>query len=184
MSGPRAHLTRRTIMLVRSTSAPYGGANGIVDGTPLTLACDNFGVLYTQPAPVGPSKPSNVPVPASQFATATPAVATVASASVAASGINPFHNVASTLSWSWGDTAAVAGFIVLVLRDGASGVGPILWSKTLGPFPAGTMIAGDITFSDNGAPFGSTATAMTLEFLAAPSATGRQSVSLTARAGN
>lgn len=177
---PRAHFTRRTVILVRIDSAPYAANKTTGDNVPIALAADKYGVLYTRSPPSGPA--SRGPVPISQFATSAPAVGVVASASVPAiPPALPGINVASTLSWTWGDTAAVAVFISLVLRDGLSGVGPILWQKTLGPFPAGTMIAGDITFSDNGAPFGTSNTAMTLEFLTAPSATGRQSVSITAR---
>lgn len=177
---PRVHFTRRTVVLFRVDSAPYAANKLTGDNVGVMAACDKYGVLYTRAAPSGPA--GRGPIPISQFATSAPALGVAASASVPAiPPALPGINVASTLSWSWGDTVAVAAFISLVLRDGASGVGPILWQKTLGPFPAGTMIAGDITFSDAGAPFGSSNTAMTLEFLTAPSATGRQSVSITAR---
>jgi len=181
MAGPRVHFTRRTIILVRSTSAPYAANNAIVDGTPLTLACDNFGILYTRPAPAGPASPGGGGgVPAQATATSNPGAGVVASATVAASGgIFPYRNLAGSISWSWGDTAAVAAPISIVLRDGATGVGAIIWQKSIGPFPAGTTQHGDIAFNLQGAPMNSaTNLAMCLEFTAAPAATGFQSVSL------
>lgn len=72
-------------------------------------------------------------------------------------------------------TTATEGVVQLNLRDGLTGAGTILWSAMLHAIPAGTT---GIAISGL-AIFGSAATAMTLEFVAAGGADTTESVALT-----
>jgi hypothetical protein len=104
--------------------------------------------------------------------THTPAVATQASASKAAvSGIRHYCRSISAIISA---VAAQAG-IHVVLRDGASGAGTILWSQTIA-LPVGGIAV--IQLDNLNIP-GSPNTAMTLEPDAAPAGTNFASVSLT-----
>jgi hypothetical protein len=71
---------------------------------------------------------------------------------------------------------AAQGPLVLVLRDGASGVGAILWSVNLGGFVIGT---GGSFSIDSLNIVGTAGNSMTLEFTAAPAATNFETVALT-----
>lgn len=102
-----------------------------------------------------------------------PAVSTQATASKAAAGANMKH-VCTGISFSL--SAVVAQPLISVaLRDGASGLGTILWQKQY-ILAAGAVLNVDI--SDLALP-GTFNTAMTLEFSGAPAATNLESVEMT-----
>jgi hypothetical protein len=107
-------------------------------------------------------------------ATHEPAVNTQATASRAAGGATEQH-VCKSIFATMNAVAAIAAPISLYLRDGASGVGAILWSaRVILPIGQSAII------SINGLSIvGSAATAMTLEWGAAPGAGNFQNVSLT-----
>lgn len=100
-----------------------------------------------------------------------PAAATVATITRAATVLT--RHVCRSITVSVGAVAA-QGPLEFVLRDGAAGVGPILWQAVLSA-PAGS--ADHITISGLSI-LGSVNTAMTLECLAAPAATNLARVSL------
>lgn len=94
--------------------------------------------------------------------TSTPAAGTQASASKAAGSAATRH-VADCVNYASGAIAApVATALQINLRDGASGAGTILWSKTL-TIPATAAPHYDISFCGLNL-IGSLGTAMTLEF--------------------
>lgn len=103
-----------------------------------------------------------------------PAAATQATITRAAGAAGVRH-VCTSISASLGAVAA-NGTQILNLRDGASGVGTILWSTRLGPLVIGTSV--DVQIGGLNI-VGSAATAMTLEFAAAPGATNFETVALT-----
>lgn len=103
-----------------------------------------------------------------------PAAATQATISQAA-GAAGVRNVCTQISASLCTVGtAQAAAVHLVLRDGATGAGTILWEKTFS-FGTTTMISIDITGLHI---VGSAATAMTLEFDAAGVAASFESVAL------
>lgn len=115
-----------------------------------------------------------VPPSGGQFAvTHTPAAATQATISKAA-GAAGVSNVATLLSYSIYTGATAQTIIVIALRDGASGAGTILWSKSLA-LPANSVISESIPLPHL---VGTAATAMTVEFSAAGVANSVQSVNL------
>jgi hypothetical protein len=84
------------------------------------------------------------------------------------------QHVAETISYTVGAVAAQT-VLQIVLRDGASGAGAIIWGLTVGPIPAGSSVS----FSQGGLNIpGTRGNAMTLEFTAAPVATNFESVAL------
>jgi hypothetical protein len=98
--------------------------------------------------------------------TSSPAAGSQASASQAVGAQGVFH-VADCVSYSAGAIAAPAATqLTINLRDGASGAGTVLWSKTVAvPATAGVHITGD--FCGLNLINVSNSTAMTLEFSAA-----------------
>lgn len=93
-----------------------------------------------------------------------PAAATKASATVAAAGVG-VRRIMSSLSFSLSAIAA-QGEIEVQVRDGATGVGPVLWQMGVN-----APVGGNINFSLSGLDLlGSVNTAMTIEFSAAPAA--------------
>lgn len=104
----------------------------------------------------------------------TPAAAAQATITQAAAGAG-ISNICNRISASLATVAtAQAAAVQLNLRDGATGAGTILWSKT---FSCGTtaMVTVDVTGLYI---VGSPNTAMTLEFSAAPVAGAFESVAL------
>lgn len=96
-------------------------------------------------------------------------VATISRAAVA----NSVH-ICRGFSVSINAVAAIAAPLVVNLRDGATGAGTILWTERL-MAPVGTTF----TITREGLNIvGSTNTAMTLEFTAAPGATNFENVNL------
>jgi hypothetical protein len=105
-----------------------------------------------------------------------PAVTTAASASkTAASSTGPDVLRCRSLSVSVaGDGAVATGKIKAVLRDGATGVGTIIWSATL-QAPATGSANIDIPDLDYRASIGN---ALTLETTSAPAGTGQAACSM------
>jgi len=115
-----------------------------------------------------------IPPAANQFAvTHTPAAATQATISKAA-GAAGVSNVATFLSYSIYTGATAQTIIVVALRDGATGAGTILWSKSLA-LPANSIVSESIMLPHL---VGTAATAMTVEFSGAGVANSVQSVNL------
>lgn len=103
----------------------------------------------------------------------TPAVATQATCNRA--GLAGNRNICTSIQ---GNVSAVAaqGVLVLVLRDGATGVGTIIWSTNLGP----VLVGSNVPFALSGLNIpGTTGNQMTLEFTAAPAAGNFESVAMT-----
>jgi hypothetical protein len=111
--------------------------------------------------------------PGEWVAVSQPAVSVVATATRAAGAAGVRH-VCRSISVSLSTVVAQTP-VDVVLRDGASGAGAILWVGTL------SAVAGDSkTIEKHGLNIpGSAATAMTLEFQAAPVATNFERVTLT-----
>lgn len=163
-------LNFRFLPYLRCTLAPGTGGTG-VEGTPMVPACDTRGIIFTTPAPnsaaaTGSGSPTSNPGAGAQASAAAPATAGL-------------KNNATSLAWSYGDTAAGA-VKTLVIRDGATGVGAIIWSINIGPLLAGDSKQGTITWPPGYGP-GNAAinTALTAEFTTASAATGTETVSLT-----
>jgi len=103
----------------------------------------------------------------------TPAAATQATCNRA--GLAGNRNICNSIQANV-SAVAIQGVLVLVLRDGASGVGAILWSTNLGP----VVIGSNIPFAISGLNIvGTSGNQMTLEFTAAPAATNFESVAMT-----
>src|SRR5579864_6300261 len=177
---PRLFANYRNLGLFRKMDNPASAGNtGAVDGAPLVGCVDQFGVQWVRLFTGGAFGIAAGQLPSTRQASSNPGAGVQATASLAASGgVHVASNVPTLLSWSFGDTAAVAAPLTLVLRDGASGVGPILWQKRLGPLLAGTFTEGNIIIPVGQGIPGSGNTAMTLEFTAAPAATGFQTVDI------
>lgn len=161
----------RVLNFLRCTVDPFAlGAPGL-EGNPMIAACDANGITYVRVV----SSLASAGAPA----VSAPGAGGTASVTLPAD-LNRKYNAIS-ISWSVGDTAAMAVPRTLVLRDGASGVGTILWSKVIGPILAGDSKQGDITWPAGYGPSNAAVnTAMTLEFTTAPAGTGFESVSLVA----
>lgn len=114
----------------------------------------------------------------------TPAAATQASATRAAGGAGVRHVCTSIHAAFVLPEPVNQPLIQVVLRDGASGAGSILWGATLG---LGVAAITDLTQTISISSLsivGSVNTAMTLEFSAAGVATTAQSVSMTGYSAN
>lgn len=162
----------RAYLIARVKQLATGAILSLDDGTPGMVTCDQFGNLWVNLA----NGNGGVLAPAinsSWTAFSTPAAATVATATRASAGAGK-RNICNSISYSIGAVAAQA-VLTLVLRDGASGVGTIIWSLTLGPLPAAGQLNNNVPVNIQG----SVATAMTLEFTAAPAATNFESVAMT-----
>lgn len=110
---------------------------------------------------------------------AAPAANTIATATRAAGGVGVRHVLRSINATLIG-VAAIAAPITIVVRDGASGVGAILWQDRLFAAAAGSkdrVTLGDLNI------VGSDNADLTIEFLAAPGATNFQAVAATGYSG-
>jgi hypothetical protein len=131
-------------------------------------------VVDTQTTVASKERQCTIPPFGGQFAlTHTPAAATQATISQAAGAVG-VKNVATLISYSFTTTGTAQTAIVIALRDGATGAGTILWSKTL-LAPTNSVISESIALPH---VQGSAATAMTVEFSAAGVAASVQSVNL------
>lgn len=135
-----------------------------------------WGNYYEHPARL----PMNISVGLPQsawVATHAPAANTVATITKASAGAG-LKNVCNAISATLvaGGTAPTAATATLVLRDGASGAGTIVWSHTLSV--AATAGTGQIITIGGLAIPGTAATAMTLEFTGAAGANTFESVSM------
>lgn len=105
---------------------------------------------------------------------AEPAVAVVATTTKAAGGATERHICKSISGHCAAAAGAPSGLVFLRLRDGAAGAGTILWSGVMDAV-AGTTVMVNLSGLNI---LGSLATAMTLEFSAAPGAAAAQTVTL------
>jgi hypothetical protein len=106
--------------------------------------------------------------------TSAPAVATVATASRAAGAAGVRH-VLTSICADLTCVAAVTAPLTLVVRDGATGVGTILWQRRLTGL-VGTTSKVEMSGLNI---VGTAAAAMTVEFTAAPAGTDFQTISAT-----
>jgi hypothetical protein len=111
--------------------------------------------------------------PGQRAAFQTPAAATQATCNFAA--IAGARNICKSITWAV-EAIIAQGDLTLVLRDGATGVGAILWAMRAGSYVIGTSGNYSISGLDI---VGSVNTAMTLEFTAAPAAGNFESVAMT-----
>src|SRR6266568_4914544 len=131
-------------------------------------------VVDTQTTVAGKERQAVIRPVSGQFSlTHTPVAATQATISAASAGASN-KNVASAISFSIYTGATAQTIIVIALRDGASGAGTILWSKSCA-LAASSFWTENVTLPDLQ---GTAATAMTLEFSAAGVANSVQSVNL------
>lgn len=175
---PRLFANYRNLVLFRKMDNPASAGNtGLQDGQPAVGAVDQFGVQWVRLF-TGGTGGVTAGLPSTRQASSNPGAGVLATASLAASGgVLNASNVPLLVTWSIGDTAAIATATVVV-RDGASGVGPILWQKEIGPLPANSYVQDSMIIPFGQGMPGSANTAMTVEFLAAPAATGIQSVAI------
>lgn len=103
-----------------------------------------------------------------------PAAAAQATVTKAAAGLGMRH-ICTSIHATLNAGAAATGIIKVYLRDGAAGVGPILWSAAVQAPAAGHV---QVSLSDLSI-LGSANTAMTLEFSAAGGAGSQENVALT-----
>lgn len=156
-----------------SSAAGVGGAVVTIAGQPITVLPANVAsavALSTQPV----SNVELVTSPGEWTLTNAPIAATQASATRAAGGAAVRH-VLKSIQASLNAVAAQAAPVTVVVRDGATGAGTILWQDRL-MAPIGFT---DRISVDGLNIIGSLATAMTIEFTAAPSATNFETVSAT-----
>lgn len=156
------------------TSAAAAGGTGVtILGQPVTVLPANVAsatALSTQPV----SNVQLVTAPGEWTLTNAPAVSTVASATRAAGAAGVRH-VLKSIQASLQAVVAQAVPVVAVVRDGASGSGTILWQDRL-IAPAGFN---GVISVDGLNIVGTAATAMTVEFTAAPVATNFETISAT-----
>lgn len=106
--------------------------------------------------------------------THAPAADTVATVTRGAPGAGAY-NVIKSITADLTAVAAITAPLTLVVRDGASGVGAIIWSRRL-TAPAGETKSVEM---DGLNIVGSEDTALTVEFTAAPGATNFETISVT-----
>lgn len=163
----------RVMQFLRATLDPTAIPDTGSEGTPMVPCCDVHGVPYVRLSSSNPSVTT-----ADGLGTSAPAAGAQASVSLPADATKKYNAIA--LAWHASDTAAAAVQTV-VLRDGASGAGAIIWETDVGALLAGTGDGGNITFPPGFGPGNAAVnTALTFEFLAAPAGTGKQSVSIVA----
>lgn len=153
------------------SSATAVGTGVTILGQPVTVLPANVAsalALSTQPV----SNVELVTAPGEWTLTNAPVAATAATASRAAGGALVRH-VLKSIQASLNAVAAQAAPVVAVVRDGATGVGTILWQDRL-MAPVGFT---DRVSVDGLNIVGSLNTAMTVEFTAAPAATNFETIS-------
>ena len=145
-------------------------------GAMIPAAVDGRGIVWTRdsglPAPAGIPAAGTNGAPLAWFD--TPAAATAPDADTPAGGVG-FRNVLDTLIVTLNSVAA-QGVLTVVVRDGATGAGAILWSVIIGPLGA----AASQIFTISGLNIvGSDDTEMTVETTGAPAATNFCSIACT-----
>lgn len=156
-----------------TSAAGVAGTGVTILGQPVSVTPANVAsaaALSTQPI----SNVQLVTAPGEWTLTSAPAVSTVASATRAAGAAGVRH-VLKSIQASVQAVVAQAAPVVAVVRDGASGVGTILWQDRL-IVPAGFN---GVISVDGLNIVGTAATAMTVEFTAAPTATNFETISAT-----
>lgn len=166
-------IARKFLPLFRTVPNMQGNPLYTAFGIPVPACVDNKGALWvnyggTGPGSQGASQTTNLCI------FNTPAVATQATAAKAAGGPG-FRNVIQSVTATINAVAAQA-MQTLVVRDGASGAGAILWSVNIGALAVGT--SREVHFADLNI-VGSSNAIMCVEFTAAPAATNFNSVAAT-----
>lgn len=164
-AGNADNLTAPTLGLLGSA-----GFNLLFDGTTWDRArsASAANISATTQAPALVAAPGNWTL------TSAPAVNTVATATRAAGAAGVRH-VLTSICADLNCVSAVTVPLVLVVRDGATGAGTILWQRRL-TGTAGTTTKIEMTGLNI---VGTAATAMTVEFTAAPALTDFETVSAT-----
>jgi hypothetical protein len=165
-----------TLFFVDFPVLPFQSTSGVagslvtIAGQPITTLPANVASAAAQ----GTQPVSNVELttdPGEWTVTNSPAVATVATATRAA--VAGVRHICKSYSATMVAVAA-QGPVQLVIRDGASGVGAILWQDT-----ANAGVGGRNSFALAGLNIaGTTGNAMTIEFTAAPAATNFEVVNM------
>ncbi|MGH8742873.1 MAG: hypothetical protein ACREUY_01190 [Burkholderiales bacterium] len=171
--------TRIILWLRTLLAADLGAAQATSSDVPVVAAADENGIMWTRDAGAL-LPPATAGAAGSQLRVFdTPAAAIAPDADAPAPGAT-LSNVIDTLAISLNAVAAQVVLLV-VIRDGATGAGTILWSIRIGPLAAATSqllsISGlNIRGSDN--------TEMTVETTTAPAATNFASIAWTGRIVN
>jgi hypothetical protein len=165
----------RAVIIGNSTDDPASLLGSrMAGGTAVVVAVDGVGVMWTRsadatlPAPAAPTPGA----PLTFFD--TPAAATAPDADTPAQGAGTI-NVLDTLTVSLNAVAA-QGVLTVVVRDGATGAGAILYSFFIGPLAAGTSMVVQLTDLNIR---GTADTELTVETTAAPAATNFCSIACT-----
>lgn len=168
-----------TLMFVDFPVLPFQSSAGVAGGAVVTITGQPILVLPSNVASAaaqGTQPVSNVELvtsPGEWTLTNAPAAATAATATRAA--VAGVRHILKSVQASLQAVAAQATPVTFVVRDGATGVGTILWQdKVLAP------IGFNDSISVSGLNIaGTTGNAMTVEFTAAPAATNFVTVSAT-----
>jgi hypothetical protein len=160
------------VLPFQSSAGVAGGSVVTISGQPITVLPSNVATALAQ----GTQPVSNVELvtsPGEWTLTSAPAAATAPSATRAA--VAGVRHILRSIQASVNATAAQGTPIVFVVRDGATGVGTILWQDRI-IVPIG--FTDDISVSGLNIA-GTTGNAMTVEATAAPAATNFATVSAT-----
>lgn len=164
----------RAVAIWRSLLLGDFGAGPVTSSdVPVVPATDENGIVWTRDASgaIAPPAPGTPGAPLVWFD--TPPAATAPDADTPA--VAGLRNVLDTLTVSLNAVAA-QGVLTVVVRNGATGAGAILWSTIIGPLGAAQNQS--YNFTDLGI-FGSVNTEMTVETTAAPAATNFCSIACT-----
>jgi hypothetical protein len=162
---------QRIMALFAASNDPVGGEDR---NAYIPAAVDLNGILWTRDiAAGGPLPPAGEPG-SPIIAFDTPAAATAPDADTPTAGAG-FRNILQNLTVTLNAVAA-QGVLTVVVRDGATGAGTILYSFFIGPLAAGTSQIINIPGLNI---YGSDDTEMTVETTAAPAATNFASIAWT-----
>jgi hypothetical protein len=168
----------RALAIWRSLISSDIGTDVITNsGVPVIPATDENGIAWTRSVDglVPPPAGGGLGTPLVVFD--TPAAATAPDADTPAAGAD-LVNVLTTMVVTLNAVAAQAATLLVVVRDGATGAGPILWSFRIGGLLAGTSNVISIPLPVDGIR-GSANTEMTVETTTAPAATNFCSIAWT-----
>lgn len=158
-------------VIVGVTSLAPAAEVALQGGSATPLLCTPEGVLYV--SDIGGALPPPVPgtagAPITAFDTPAAAAAPVAAAPADAALVNVLNNLVVTLN-----AVAAQGVLTVVVRDGATGVGAIIYSFFIGPLAAGTSQV--VQLQDLDLRNAAVNTALTVETTAAPAATNFASI--------
>lgn len=178
----RTQVQFRAIPLASLNAASLGPSTDTTKqaapGQLIMAATDEFGILYTRPVSGGPY-PSQVNAPGISTAftlSNLPGDGVQAIATQAAAGVG-VRNICTGISGSLYGVAAIGNTVLLVLRNGAPGVGAVLWLQQLNRIGSPANQEVNINLTGLFIP-GSANTQMTLECSAA-AAGAREIITLT-----